>query len=96
LNNDIRNRGPKLQLRSRKRKKNPTVNNIERRKPRQRAPLGSEGTRKDIYDIFREKIMEHGVGTSSELRRRKKWTQWRGRPPPKRKKEQETEEEPVM
>jgi hypothetical protein len=96
-NNDIRNRGLQLQLRSSKRIKNPTVNNIERRNPRQRAPLGSGGTRKkDICDILREKIMEHGVGTSGGLRGRKKRTLWRGRPPPKRKKEQEAGEEPVM
>jgi hypothetical protein len=54
-NNDIRNRGLKLQLCSSKRIKNPTVTNIERRNPRQRAPLGSRGTRKkDICDISRE------------------------------------------
>jgi hypothetical protein len=56
--NDIRNRGLKLQLRSSKRIKNPTVNNIERINPRQRAPLGSGGSRKkDICDISRGKIV---------------------------------------
>jgi hypothetical protein len=69
--------------------KNPTMNNIKGRNPGERAPLGSGGTcKKDICDTFREKIMGHGVGISSELRRRKKWTLWRGRPPPKRKKKQ--------
>jgi hypothetical protein len=38
--------------------KNPTVNNIEQRNPRQRAPLGSGGSRKkNICDISRGKIM---------------------------------------
>jgi hypothetical protein len=46
-------------------KKNPTMNNIEGRNPGERAPLRSGGTRKkDICNIFRAKIMEHGVGTS--------------------------------
>jgi hypothetical protein len=73
------------------------MNDIEGWNTRERAPLGSGGTRnKGIYGIFREKIMGHGVGTSSELQRSKHWTLWRGRPPPKRKKEQEAEEEPVM
>jgi DNA-binding protein H-NS len=68
--------------------KNPTMNNIKGRNPGKRAPLGSGGSRKkDIRDIFREKIMEHGVGISSGLQRRKKWTLWMGRPPPKRKKQ---------
>jgi hypothetical protein len=68
--------------------KDPTMNNIEGWNPGERAPLGSGGMRKkDICDIFRENIMEHGVETSSGLRGRKKWTLWRGRPPPKRKKQ---------
>jgi hypothetical protein len=68
--------------------KNPTMNNIKGRNPGERAPLGSGVSRKkDIRDIFREKIMEHGVGISSGLQRRKKWTLWRGRPPPKLKKQ---------
>jgi hypothetical protein len=55
--------------------KDPTMNNIEGWNPGERAPLGSGGSRKkDICDICREKIMEHGVGISSGLRRRKKWT----------------------
>jgi hypothetical protein len=59
--------------------------------------LGSGGTHKNaLYEIFRSKIMEQVVGTSSELRKMRKWTLWSGRPPPKRKKEQEKEEEPVM
>jgi hypothetical protein len=46
--------------------KGPTMNNIEGWNPRERAPLGSGGSRKkDICDIFREKYMEHGVGISS-------------------------------
>jgi hypothetical protein len=58
------------------------MNNIEDWNPGERAPLGSGGTcKKDICDIFREKIMEHVVGTSNGLRRRKKRTLWRGRPP---------------
>jgi hypothetical protein len=79
--NDIRDRGLKQQLRGNKQTKNPTTNDIERWNPGERAPLRSGGTRKkDICDIFREKIMEHVVGTSSGLRRRKNWTLWRGRP----------------
>jgi hypothetical protein len=55
---------------------------------RQRAHQGSGGTRKkDIYEIFREKVMEHVVGTSSGLWKMR-WTSWRGRPPPKWKKKQ--------
>jgi hypothetical protein len=87
--NGVRDRRLKLQLRGSKQTKNPTTNNIVGWNPEDRAPLGSGGTRKkDICDIFREKIMEHVVGTSSGLRRREKWTLWRGRPPPKRKKKQ--------
>jgi hypothetical protein len=87
--NGIRDRGLKQQLRGNKQRKNPTTNDIEGWNPRERAPLGGGGMRKeDICDIFREKIMEHGIGTSSDLRRKKNWTLWRGRSPPKRKKEQ--------
>jgi hypothetical protein len=78
--NGVRDRGLKLQLRGNKQTKNPTTNDIERWNPGERAPLGSGGVRKKgICDIFREKIVEHIVGTSSGLRRRKKWTLWRGR-----------------
>jgi hypothetical protein len=87
--NGVRNRGLKQQLRGSKQIKDPTTNNIEGWNPGERTPLGSGGTRKkDICDIFRDKIMEHGVGISSSLRRRKKWTLWRGRLPPKLKKQQ--------
>jgi hypothetical protein len=56
--NGIRNRGLKLQLRSSKRIKDPTKNDSEGWNPRERAPLGSGGSRKkDICDISREKIM---------------------------------------
>jgi hypothetical protein len=80
-----RRKGPQCKTRI----KNPTMNNIEGWDPGERAPLGRGGTRKkDICDIFRKKIMEHGVGTSSGLRTRKKWALWRGRPLPKRKKKQ--------
>jgi hypothetical protein len=59
-NNDLRNRGLQLQLRSSKRIMNPTVNNIKQRNPRQRALLGSGGSRKKdirVCDISREKTM---------------------------------------
>jgi hypothetical protein len=83
--NGISNRGLKQQLCGKKQIKDPTMKNIEGWNPGKQAPLGNGVTRKDICDIFREKIMGHGVGISSELRRRKKLTLWRGRPPPKRK-----------
>jgi hypothetical protein len=87
--NGVRDRGLKQQQCGNKQTKNPTTNDIEGWNLGERAPLGIGGTcKKDICDIFREKIMEQVVGTSSELRRRKKWTLWRGRPPPKRKKKQ--------
>jgi hypothetical protein len=42
-------------------------------------PAPSETEARRAYVIFSE-IMEHVVGTSSGLRRRKKLTLWRGRP----------------
>jgi hypothetical protein len=42
------------------------------------------------------KMAKQVVGTSSGLRRIRKWVLWRGRPPPKRKKEFQVEREPVM
>jgi hypothetical protein len=67
--------------------KDPTWNGIEGWSPGERAPLGSGGTRKkDIYEIFREKIMEHVDGTCSWLQKMRKWSSWRGQPLPKRKK----------
>jgi hypothetical protein len=87
--NGVRDRGLKQQVRGNKQTKNPTTNNIEGWNAGEPTPLGSGGTcKKDIRDIFREKIMEHVVGISSGLRRRKKWILWRGRPPPKRKNKQ--------
>ncbi|PNF25369.1 hypothetical protein B7P43_G10918 [Cryptotermes secundus] len=46
--------------------------------------------------IFSGRFATQVVGTANGLRRIRKWTLWRGRPPPKRKKEQGTEEEPVI
>jgi hypothetical protein len=76
--------------------KDPTTNGIEGWSQGKRAHQGIEGIRKkDIYEIFRQKIMEHVVGTSGGLPKMKNWNLWRGRPPPKRKRKQRIDEEPV-
>jgi hypothetical protein len=75
--------------------KDPTRNGIEGWSQGKRAHQGIGGIRKkDIYEIFSEKIMEHVVGTSGGLPKMKNWILWRGRLPPKRKRER-IEEEPV-
>jgi hypothetical protein len=78
-------------------KKKGTTNAIQGWSAGHRSYLGSGGTpSKTPYEIFRGKIAKQVVGTPSGLRRIRKWTLWRGRPPPKRKKEFQVEWEPVM
>jgi hypothetical protein len=51
----------------------------------------------NLCEIFGGKIAKQVAGTSCRLRRVRKWSLWRGRPPPKRKKMLHTEYgEPVM
>jgi hypothetical protein len=47
-------------------------------------------------EIFRGKIAKQVVGTSSGLRRIRKWTLWSGQPHPKRKKKQQMKQERVI
>jgi hypothetical protein len=69
------------------RKERTTTNGIEGWSSGQQSHVESGVTLKKIlYAIFRGKITEQVVGTSRGLRRMKKWTLWRGRPPPKWKK----------
>jgi hypothetical protein len=86
--NGIRYKGLKELLQDSKQTKDPTTNGTEGWSQGKRTHQRIGGIRKkDIYEIFSEKIMEHVVGTSSRLQKiRKDWTLWRGRPPPKRKK----------
>jgi hypothetical protein len=44
------------------------------------------GIEKMLYEIFRGRIARQVIITPSWLRKIRKWTLWRGRPPPKRKK----------
>jgi hypothetical protein len=68
------------------RKERTTMNGIGEWGSWQQSHVGSGGMLKKIlYAIFRGKIMKQVVGTSSWLRRIRKWASWRGRPPPKQK-----------
>jgi hypothetical protein len=73
--NGLRNQGLSKQLRGETGIKNPGA--------RQQLRPGIE---KMLYEILRRRIARQVVGTSSGLRKLRKWTLWRGRPPPKRKK----------
>jgi hypothetical protein len=74
------------------RKERTTKNGIEGWTSGHQSHLGSGGTLKMIlHAIFRWKIMEGVVRTSSVLRKLRKWTLWKGRPPPKWKKRSSTE-----
>jgi hypothetical protein len=69
------------------RKEKTTMNGIGGWSAGQRSHLGCEGTlNKKLYEIFRGRIAKQIVGTTSGLRKIRKWTLWRGRPPPKWKK----------
>jgi hypothetical protein len=63
-------------------------NGIKDRDTRRQLRLRIEKT---SNDIFRGKIAKQVVINSSGLRKIRKWTLWRGRPPPKRKKRSCTE-----
>jgi hypothetical protein len=52
--------------------------------------------KKILYAIFRREVAKQVVGTSSGLRKIRKWILWRGRPPPKRKKKRQIQEQPGM
>jgi hypothetical protein len=80
-NDDIRNRDVKNLPNLRKERR--TTNGIKKWSAGQRSFLGKGGT---FFEIFGGKIAKQVVGTSSGLRRIRKWALWRGRPPPKRKK----------
>jgi hypothetical protein len=103
-NSDLRDVSLRQQLRGRKRikdlgvrlplclKNKRMMNTIEGWSAGQRSRLGSgETPSKNPYNIFGGKITKQVVGTSSGLRRIRKRTLWRGRPPPKRKKKLHTE-----
>jgi hypothetical protein len=66
------------------RKERPTANGIGGWGSGQGSHLGSEGTLKTLYEIFRVKIAKQIFGTSSGLQRMRDWTLRRGQPPPKR------------
>jgi hypothetical protein len=68
------------------RKEMTTTNGIGGWSSGQQSHVGSGVTLKILYAIFRGKVAKQVVGTCRRLRRIKKWTLWRGRPPPKRKK----------
>jgi hypothetical protein len=106
-NNGIRDQGLREQLRGRMRisdqcgrqppylrKEKTTTNGIKWCNAGQRSHLGSEGTiNKKLYEIFRGRIAKQIVGTPSGLRKIRKWTLWRGRPPPKWKRKLQIQEE---
>jgi hypothetical protein len=86
--NGLRYKGLKQLLQDSKQMMEPTPNGIEGWSQGKQTHQRIGGIRKkEIYEIFGEKIMEHVVGTSIRLQKiRKDWSLWRGRPPPKWKK----------
>jgi hypothetical protein len=72
-------------------RKDSTTNDIEGWYPRERASLGSGGTRKKgICDIFREKIMEHVIWTFQWVTKKEEMDLVEGQTP------SETEEETAL
>jgi hypothetical protein len=70
------------------RKEKTTTNGIGWWSEEHRSHQGSErATNKKLYENFRGRIARQIVGNPSGLRRIRKWTLWRGRPPPKQKRD---------